>query len=59
MFGKHKAPTKTEQVKGAVKETIGRVVGSERLTAEGRAERGAKGGGLREVGRKARKAFKH
>ncbi|WP_327227649.1 CsbD family protein [Streptomyces platensis] len=30
---------KTKQAKGAAKETVGRAVGNERMTAEGRAER--------------------
>ncbi|WP_149184585.1 CsbD family protein [Streptomyces sp. TRM49041] len=56
MFAKRKTPSKAEQVMGAVKETVGRAVGNERLTAEGRAERAK--GGLREAGKKARGAHK-
>ncbi|WP_328623044.1 CsbD family protein [Streptomyces sp. NBC_00354] len=37
-----KGQAKAEQAKGKLKETTGRLVGNERLTAEGRAE-GAKG----------------
>ncbi|MFJ5809133.1 MULTISPECIES: CsbD family protein [unclassified Streptomyces] len=40
--GEEKTQAKTEQAKGKVKETAGRLVGNERLTAEGRAEQ-AKG----------------
>ncbi|MEU9415752.1 CsbD family protein [Streptomyces sp. NPDC051000] len=42
MSGEEKSQAKTEQAKGKVKETAGRLVGNERLTAEGRAEQ-AKG----------------
>ncbi|MCY0917414.1 CsbD family protein (plasmid) [Streptomyces sp. NBC_01426] len=42
MSGEEKTQAKTEQAKGKVKETAGRLVGNERLTAEGRAEQ-AKG----------------
>lgn len=42
MSGEQKAKAKGEQVKGKLKETAGRAVGNERLTAEGRAEK-AKG----------------
>ncbi|MEU2736550.1 CsbD family protein [Streptomyces sp. NPDC007095] len=37
-----KAKAKAEQAKGKIKETTGRAVGNERLTAEGRVEK-AKG----------------
>ncbi|MEU9497390.1 CsbD family protein [Streptomyces sp. NPDC048196] len=50
-----KTSAKTEQIKGAVKETVGRAVGNERLTAEGRAERAK--GDLRQAGHKARDAM--
>ncbi|MER6519219.1 CsbD family protein [Streptomyces sp. NPDC001553] len=42
MSGEEKTQAKTEQAKGKVKEAAGRLVGNERLTAEGRAEQ-AKG----------------
>ncbi|MEU8840487.1 CsbD family protein [Streptomyces roseus] len=42
MSGEQKAKAKREQAKGKLKETAGRAVGNERLTAEGRAEQ-AKG----------------
>ncbi|MFE2145428.1 CsbD family protein [Streptomyces sp. NPDC059456] len=38
MSGEQKAKAKTEQAKGKLKETAGRAVGNERMTAEGRAE---------------------
>ncbi|MFF1379381.1 CsbD family protein [Streptomyces sp. NPDC058308] len=39
MTANEKAKAKTEQATGAAKETAGRTVGNERLTAEGRTER--------------------
>ncbi|MEV6734855.1 MULTISPECIES: CsbD family protein [unclassified Streptomyces] len=42
MSGEQKAKAKGEQAKGKLKETAGRAVGNERMTAEGRAEK-AKG----------------
>ncbi|MFJ1749062.1 CsbD family protein [Streptomyces sp. NPDC088116] len=51
-----KASARTDQVKGAVKETVGRAVGNERMTTEGRAERAK--GDLRQAGQKAKDAFK-
>lgn len=38
MSGEEKAQAKGEQAKGKAKETAGRLVGNESLTAEGRAE---------------------
>ncbi|MFF4322884.1 CsbD family protein [Streptomyces sp. NPDC001568] len=38
MSADEKTQAKTEQAKGKVKEAAGRVVGNERLTAEGRAD---------------------
>ncbi len=38
-----KAKAKAEQAKGKIKETTGRAVGNERMTAEGRVEEKAKG----------------
>ncbi|MET9494143.1 CsbD family protein [Streptomyces sp. NPDC006552] len=38
MTANEKAKAKVEQASGAAKETAGRAVGNERLTAEGRAE---------------------
>ncbi|KPI19553.1 CsbD family protein [Streptomyces mirabilis] len=42
MAGEQKAKAKAEQAKGKIKETTGRAVGNERMTAEGRMEK-AKG----------------
>lgn len=38
MAADEKTQAKTEQAKGKVKEAVGRTVGNERLTAEGRAD---------------------
>ncbi|MEE1756629.1 CsbD family protein [Streptomyces sp. SP18CS02] len=46
---------KADKAKGAVKENVGRAVGNERMTAEGRAERAK--GDLRDAGQKAKDAF--
>ncbi|MFH8408832.1 CsbD family protein [Streptomyces sp. NPDC018019] len=56
MTADKKASTKTERAKGAVKENVGRAIGNERMTAEGRAERAK--GDIREAGEKAKDAFK-
>ncbi|CAM5498697.1 UPF0337 protein [Streptomyces spiroverticillatus] len=56
MTAQKKTKAKSDQVQGAAKETAGRLVGNERLTAEGRAQR-AKGDG-RESVEKAKDAFK-
>ncbi|GAA2895079.1 CsbD family protein [Streptomyces mexicanus] len=42
MAGDQKAKAKKEQMKGKAKETVGRAVGNERMTAEGRTQK-AKG----------------
>ncbi|GGX96396.1 CsbD family protein [Streptomyces anandii] len=39
MAGDQKAKAKKEQMKGKAKETVGRAVGNERMTAEGQAEK--------------------
>ncbi|WP_432065091.1 CsbD family protein [Streptomyces sp. C10-9-1] len=39
MSGEKKAKARVEQVRGKVKETLGRALGDERKTAEGRTER--------------------
>ncbi|ATZ28759.1 CsbD family protein [Streptomyces lavendulae] len=39
MSSQEKGRAKAEQAKGKLKETAGRAVGNERLTAEGRAEK--------------------
>ncbi|RDG37623.1 CsbD family protein [Streptomyces corynorhini] len=51
-----KTSAKVDQVKGAIKENVGRAVGNERLTAEGRAERAK--GDVRQAGEKVKDAFK-
>lgn len=56
MTADKKPSTKVERAKGAVKETVGRAVGNEQMTAEGRAERAK--GDMREAGQKAKDAFK-
>ncbi|MFE4645924.1 CsbD family protein, partial [Streptomyces sp. NPDC056730] len=50
-----KFSAKADQAKGAIKETVGRMVGNERLTAEGRAERAK--GDVRGAGQKVKDAF--
>ncbi|MBT2546140.1 CsbD family protein [Streptomyces sp. ISL-44] len=56
MSTNEKGRAKAEQAKGKLKETAGRAVGNERLTAEGRAE-GAKGD-AREAKEKIKDVFK-
>ncbi|WP_455354988.1 CsbD family protein [Streptomyces sp. SYSU K217416] len=51
-----KAAAKTDQAKGAAKETVGRAVGNERMTGEGRAERAK--GDVREAIQKIKDAGK-
>ncbi|WP_228980313.1 CsbD family protein [Streptomyces sp. DH12] len=55
MSAKRKASPKAQQLKGAVKENVGRAVGDEEMAAEGSSERAR--GELREAGKKAKKAF--
>ncbi|WP_420717032.1 CsbD family protein [Streptomyces sp. H27-H5] len=55
--GEEKTQAKTEQAKGKVKETAGRLVGNERLTAEGRAEQAK--GDARQAKEKVKDTFKH
>ncbi|BDH15708.1 CsbD family protein [Streptomyces hygroscopicus] len=55
MTATDKKAAKTEQVKGAAKETVGRAVGNERMTAEGRAERAK--GDMRQAAAKSKDAF--
>ncbi|WP_073750498.1 CsbD family protein [Streptomyces sp. CB03234] len=57
MAGDEKAKAKSEQVKGKVKETIGRALGNERMTAEGRAEQSK--GDLRQAKENTKDAFRH
>ncbi|MCP9943774.1 CsbD family protein [Streptomyces somaliensis] len=56
MSAERKTSAKVEQVKGAVKENVGRAVGDEGMAAEGSAERAK--GDLRQAGEKAKDAFK-
>jgi uncharacterized protein YjbJ (UPF0337 family) len=51
-----KAKAKGEQLKGKSKETAGRMVGNERMTAEGRAEKAK--GDAREAKEKGKDTFK-
>ncbi|MFC9652792.1 MULTISPECIES: CsbD family protein [unclassified Streptomyces] len=55
MTADKKFSAKADQAKGAIKETVGRMVGNERLTAEGRAERAK--GDVRGAGQKVKDAF--
>ncbi|MEU5315239.1 CsbD family protein [Streptomyces sp. NPDC021056] len=57
MAKEQKARAKKEQAKGKAKETMGRAVGNERMTAEGRAEQGK--GDMRQAKEKTKDAFKH
>jgi len=52
-----KNQAKGDQIKGKVKETLGRALGNERLEAEGRAEQSK--GDARQATEKAKDAFKH
>ncbi|MFJ3908568.1 CsbD-like protein [Streptomyces sp. 2132.2] len=56
MSGEQKAKAKQEQAKGKLKETAGRAVGNERLTAEGRAEKAK--GDARQAKEKIKDTFK-
>ncbi|WP_079025565.1 CsbD family protein [Streptomyces yangpuensis] len=56
MSDKEKSQAKAEQIKGKVKETAGRTVGNERLTAEGRAEKTK--GNARQAKEKIKDTFK-
>ncbi|MCQ6553238.1 CsbD family protein [Streptomyces sp. C10-9-1] len=56
MSGEKKAKARAEQVKGKVKETLGRAVGNERKTAEGRTEQSK--GDARQAKEKIKDAFR-
>ncbi|MEU1784275.1 MULTISPECIES: CsbD family protein [Streptomyces] len=56
MTADEKAKAKTDQVKGKLKEALGRTVGNERMTAEGEMER--RTGDVREAKEKVKDAFK-
>ncbi|MEV1054597.1 CsbD family protein [Streptomyces sp. NPDC049887] len=55
MAADEKTQARIEQAKGKVKETVGRAVGNERMTAEGRAEQSK--GDMRAAKEKAKDAF--
>ncbi|MFD3326907.1 CsbD family protein [Streptomyces sp. NPDC058701] len=57
MSNNEKSQAKAEQAKGKLKETAGRLVGNERLTAEGRA--GQAKGDARQAKEKIKDVFKH
>ncbi|WP_181766199.1 CsbD family protein [Streptomyces albidus (ex Kaewkla and Franco 2022)] len=57
MSADKKSQAKGDQLKGKVKETMGRALGNERLEAEGRAEQSK--GDARQAAEKAKDAFKH
>ncbi|MCY0943229.1 CsbD family protein [Streptomyces antarcticus] len=57
MSNNEKGQAKAEQAKGKLKETAGRAVGNERLTAEGRAEQAK--GDARQAKEKIKDVFKH
>ncbi|MFD3542201.1 CsbD family protein [Streptomyces sp. NPDC058662] len=56
MSGGEKMQAKKEQVKGKAKEAVGRTVGNERLTAEGRADQAK--GDARQAKEKIKDIFK-
>ncbi|MCT9107417.1 CsbD family protein [Streptomyces mirabilis] len=56
MAGDQKAKAKAEQAKGKIKETTGRAVGNERMTAEGRMEKAK--GDARQAKEKTKDIFK-
>ncbi|MFK8906569.1 CsbD family protein [Streptomyces sp. YS-3] len=57
MSGEQKTKAHAEQAKGKAKETLGRAVGNERMTAEGRAEQAK--GDARQAKEKTKDAFRH
>ncbi|MDJ0385195.1 CsbD family protein [Streptomyces sp. G-G2] len=57
MSGDEKVEAKGEQAKGKAKEAAGRLVGNERLTAEGRTEQAK--GDARDAKEKIKDMFKH
>ncbi|MCD2462640.1 MULTISPECIES: CsbD family protein [unclassified Streptomyces] len=56
MSDKEKGRAKAEQVKGRLKELVGRALGNERMTAEGRAEKAK--GNARQAKEKIKDVFK-
>ncbi|MFF1777952.1 CsbD family protein [Streptomyces virginiae] len=57
MSGTEKSKAHAEQAKGKVKEAMGRMVGNERMTAEGRAEQAK--GNARHAKEDVKDAFRH
>ncbi|WP_437062582.1 CsbD family protein [Streptomyces sp. enrichment culture] len=57
MAGNQKSRARTEQAKGKAKEALGRALGNERMTAEGRAEQSK--GDARQAKEKGKDAFRH
>ncbi|WP_073919814.1 CsbD family protein [Streptomyces sp. CB00455] len=57
MSGTEKSKAHAEQVKGKVKETVGRAVGNDRMTAEGRADQAK--GSARQAKEDTKDAFRH
>ncbi|CAL9665947.1 hypothetical protein SUDANB140_07231 [Streptomyces sp. enrichment culture] len=55
--GNQKSRARTEQAKGKAKEALGRALGNERMTAEGRAEQSK--GDARQAKEKGKDAFRH
>ncbi|GAA1068891.1 CsbD family protein [Kitasatospora nipponensis] len=56
MSGEDKVKNVAEKAKGKVKETAGKAVGNERLTAEGKADQAK--GDLKQAGEKVKDVFK-
>ncbi|MFD3556396.1 CsbD family protein [Streptomyces goshikiensis] len=57
MSGEEKTKAHAEQAKGKAKEILGRAVGNERMTAEGRADQAK--GDARQAKEKTKDAFRH
>ncbi|MCW5249695.1 MULTISPECIES: CsbD family protein [unclassified Streptomyces] len=57
MAGSEKSKSRMEQAKGKAKEAVGRAVGNERMTAEGRADQAK--GDVRQAKEKGKDAFRH
>ncbi|MFB6485044.1 CsbD family protein [Streptomyces virginiae] len=57
MSGTEKSKAHAEQAKGKAKEAMGRMVGNERMTAEGRAEQAK--GNARHAKEDVKDAFRH
>ncbi|MGW7329248.1 CsbD family protein [Streptomyces sp. NPDC054840] len=57
MSGTEKSKAHAEQAKGKVKETVGRAVGNERMTAEGEADQAK--GKARHAKEDVKDAFRH